>query len=231
MSMQGCQCHGMHVQYEWWGEGVSYCQVLWISHTSLAFGFDHISSVLSGHYLSITCVCFLFSPAIPATVSLCICCCLFVSITSCLHILLLRLPLSLALCPVTQCHYICPAGCCLSVNTLFLVNLSHQLAGTRCMSWQWAVIAACLVAYSSVTDQHPVSVSAQMRMWWLPVSAHEWRHKPRSLSWCSCTQTQICTGPNAYSYIFKCGWQARTVEDVIHNALPLLCLFLQSALQ
>lgn len=45
--------------FEWWGEGASYWQVLWISHTSFASSFDHSWAALIGLCLSICFLCIL----------------------------------------------------------------------------------------------------------------------------------------------------------------------------
>lgn len=96
--------------FEWWGEGASYWQDLWISHTSFASSFDHSWAALIGLCLSICFLCILDTTSTVLFFSSLPWCLPSDPIT--LHNTNYKEP------PVT--HY------CLSPNVLFLVNLSYR---------------------------------------------------------------------------------------------------------
>lgn len=195
--------------FEWCGEErrVSYCQVLWISHTSCALGFDHISSVLTGHCLSITwfffslprCICHslcIFFPPISS-----------IPIISCLRIHSLLPPLnqwSPRPDPVAlhspSCRDPLAPHCCPSVATLFLVNLSESFPPR---SWQ-----VCVVGSDSRQSSLPTGVWQNSTLHLSPLrmppeqsSARPYvktqTHVPPlvHMLWVQ-SHTQICTGIN-----------------------------------
>lgn len=177
MSMQQCHCHDMHKWVMRRGS-VMLSGFVSISHLLCFKLWSHL--ICSYRPQLVNHLCVLFSLALSATLSVL----LFLHLL-CLHHLVLLHPfpplssqscslpssdpvaLHSTSCQEPQIHSPLTAVPLYSPSVILSQPLRElsapQLTGMCCRSWQPTVIAACLTAYRSVTEQHPASASAQMR--------------------------------------------------------------------